>query len=277
MKQNTKFIGIYVAILFSFALILILFAGLTQNNYQKEIDVIASELEKNNLKCIMTHTPYYDLRISAEIIDENMEKALLRCMKATTYLGAKISAIHPRSVFLGNSPYDESVLPYEESVDTKKSFELNYKYMLPLAEEIAKGGGMLGVENLMQYPRWKVPFYSCNTKDHVRLVDSLKDFNACAIWDFGHSNLVRHDRSNAIRELGSRIKGTHLHNNFSMDDEHLPPSIGNIDWNSTLSALKEQGYNGYLTLEVNYNYNFGINSFIKHLYDCVIKLNDVMN
>ena len=38
MKQNTKFIGIYVAILFSFALILILFAGLTQNNYQKEIE-----------------------------------------------------------------------------------------------------------------------------------------------------------------------------------------------------------------------------------------------
>ena len=37
MKQNTKFIWIYVAILFSFALILILFAGLTQNTYDKEI------------------------------------------------------------------------------------------------------------------------------------------------------------------------------------------------------------------------------------------------
>ncbi len=37
LKKNTKFIWIYVAILFSFALILILFAGLTQNNYQKEI------------------------------------------------------------------------------------------------------------------------------------------------------------------------------------------------------------------------------------------------
>ena len=37
MKQNTKFIWIYVAILFSFAIILILFAGLTHNNYQKEI------------------------------------------------------------------------------------------------------------------------------------------------------------------------------------------------------------------------------------------------
>lgn len=37
MKQNTKFLWLYTAILFSFALILIIFAGLTQNNFQKEI------------------------------------------------------------------------------------------------------------------------------------------------------------------------------------------------------------------------------------------------
>ena len=37
MKKNTKFLFIYVAILFSFALMLILFAGLTQNNYAKEL------------------------------------------------------------------------------------------------------------------------------------------------------------------------------------------------------------------------------------------------
>lgn len=38
MKKNTKFIWMYGAILFSFALILILFAGLTQSNYQKELN-----------------------------------------------------------------------------------------------------------------------------------------------------------------------------------------------------------------------------------------------
>lgn len=43
MKQNTKFLWIYIAILFSFALILIVFAGLTQNNYRKKIEQQASE------------------------------------------------------------------------------------------------------------------------------------------------------------------------------------------------------------------------------------------
>ena len=37
VKQNIKFLWLYTAILFSFALILIIFAGLTQNNFQKEI------------------------------------------------------------------------------------------------------------------------------------------------------------------------------------------------------------------------------------------------
>lgn len=43
MKQNTKFLWIYIAILFSFALILIVFAGLTGNNNKREIEEQAKE------------------------------------------------------------------------------------------------------------------------------------------------------------------------------------------------------------------------------------------
>lgn len=38
MKSNTKFIWVYTIILFSFALVLILFAGMTQKDYAEEID-----------------------------------------------------------------------------------------------------------------------------------------------------------------------------------------------------------------------------------------------
>lgn len=38
MKNNTKFLWLYTSILFSVALILILFAGLTQQNYEKELE-----------------------------------------------------------------------------------------------------------------------------------------------------------------------------------------------------------------------------------------------
>ncbi len=83
MKQNIKFIWIYVAILFSFALILILFAGLTQNNYQKEIEQHQSEsagvrkslsaLSKENEKM---KDAIKDLELEAETL-KNDNKILL--------------------------------------------------------------------------------------------------------------------------------------------------------------------------------------------------------
>ncbi|MBO5743335.1 MAG: hypothetical protein J6R68_03545 [Clostridia bacterium] len=51
MKENTKFLWMYVAILFSFALILIIFAGLSHNNSTEQTQGLKSditELSKKN-------------------------------------------------------------------------------------------------------------------------------------------------------------------------------------------------------------------------------------
>lgn len=60
MKSNTKYIWAYTIILFSFALVLILFAGMTQKDYAEEIDAhktaavgmqkSVSELSEANMK-----------------------------------------------------------------------------------------------------------------------------------------------------------------------------------------------------------------------------------
>lgn len=231
-----------------------------KDGWEKEMDEIGNELAKNGLRCVMTHTPYYDLLISAEKLDEDMERALLRCMKATGMLGGEISAVHPRSFLDG------------QRVDGEKSFAYNLKSFSALSEEIGKYGAKLGVENLPQFPGLPIPFYSCKTDDHIQLVDALPKESTCAVWDFGHSHLMGRDDAEDIRKLGKRIEGTHVHNNFRHDDSHFAPSIGNIDWNATLGAMKENGYKGYLTLEVNYDYSFAIRSFIKHCYECVAEL-----
>lgn len=71
MKKNTKFLFMYIAILFSFALVLILFAGLTQNNYAKEI--AESQGIKQNLVEITEQ--YQTLTDSMKVINEELEKA----------------------------------------------------------------------------------------------------------------------------------------------------------------------------------------------------------
>ena len=71
MKKNTKFLFMYIAILFSFALVLILFAGLTQNNYAKEI--AESQGIKQNLVEITEQ--YQTLTDSMKVINEELEEA----------------------------------------------------------------------------------------------------------------------------------------------------------------------------------------------------------
>lgn len=68
MKKNTKFLLIYIAILFSFALVLILFAGLTQNNYAKQI--AENQGIKQNLVEITEQ--YQTLTDSMKVINEEL-------------------------------------------------------------------------------------------------------------------------------------------------------------------------------------------------------------
>ena len=68
MKKNTKNLILYIGILFSFALVLILFAGLTQNNYAKEL--AESQGIKQNLVEITEQ--YQTLTDSMKVLNEEL-------------------------------------------------------------------------------------------------------------------------------------------------------------------------------------------------------------
>lgn len=68
MKKNTKNLVLYIAILFSFAVVLILFAGLTQNNYAKEL--AESQGIKQNLVEITEQ--YQTLTDSMKVLNEEL-------------------------------------------------------------------------------------------------------------------------------------------------------------------------------------------------------------
>ncbi len=71
MKKNTKFLFMYIAILFSFALVLILFAGLTQNNYAKEL--AENKGIKQNL--VEVTQQYQTLSDSMKVLSKELESA----------------------------------------------------------------------------------------------------------------------------------------------------------------------------------------------------------
>ena len=68
--------------------------------------------------------------------------------------------------------------------------------------------------------------------------------------------------------LGDKIRITHVASNRGFFDDHLVPTVGTVNWKSIMPALRAAGYEGALSLELNY-YDMGeaIRSYFAHGYD----------
>ena len=86
--------------------------------------------------------------------------------------------------------------------------------------------------------------------DLIDLVDSFQDERVQICWDFGHGNLVGIDQRVSLRQVGKRLKSTHIADNHGVRDEHLLPFYGDMDWESLMHTLVEIGYTGDFTYEI---------------------------
>lgn len=226
-------------------------------DWEKEILRVSKLLSKYQLECVQTHFPYYDLRISAEIIDEEMDRAMLRCLKATAELGAFWVAYHPRSAVSDNfSP--------------RRSMEYAIAALEPMVEEAQRVHAGIALENLPIFPGLgKMRFFSSDYEDLCVLHDHFSSPNVGICWDFGHANLMGNDQKKALQTVGKRLKITHVHNNDGTDDQHYLPTQGTISWEEQIPVLKACADNEALTLEINYTSNSTLQSFFAHALSCL--------
>lgn len=106
-------------------------ATFNRKNRQQTAETILNALESNGLKAINTHAPYYDLRLSSEIQDENLNEAQMLCLKVSKILGASVCAFHPRTRFTGGENLNLAYLD-------------NIKNFAPLVNEAKKQAGYRG-------------------------------------------------------------------------------------------------------------------------------------
>lgn len=70
-------------------------------------------------------------------------------------------------------------------------------------------------------------------------------------FDIGHSFCVKDDPASTIRRLGQLIRHVHLEDIAATRvHQHLIPGEGVIDFAATLAALKDIGYEGWVTIEL---------------------------
>lgn len=236
-----------------------------RNDWEKIAAHVNQLLEQHHLTCVQTHLPYYDLRISVEELDEDMETAIKRCIKTSAELGTNCCVYHPRSAV-------------NQNYSSKVALKENHRVISGYLEEAKKFGTGLALENLAIFPGLRgMWFYTYNHEDLCDLVDSFHDKDVTLCWDFGHAYLTGVDQAKALRDIGSRLSCTHIHDNFTHHDSHLPPTLGWMEWESVMPVLKEIGYEGPLTLEINYKNNDTLERFVAYNYHCVQYLEQLMS
>jgi len=70
-------------------------------------------------------------------------------------------------------------------------------------------------------------------------------------FDIGHSFCVNDEPAETVKRLGKLIRHVHLEDIApTRVHHHMIPGEGAIDFGSTLQALKEIGYDGWVTIEL---------------------------
>lgn len=108
------------------------------------------------------------------------------------------------------------------------------KRLVGLAED---KGVSLALENLR------------TTRFNSYVQQKIQSKNLGYCYDSGHQLWKTPDRQ-ILEEYGEKLMALHLHDNSGLDDEHLLPFDGAIDWKKIMLQLKKTGYRGALALEV---------------------------
>jgi sugar phosphate isomerase/epimerase len=113
-----------------------------------------------------------------------------------------------------------------------------------LAEHAAAEGVWLAVEPINRYEDYLVNRLeqAVGLGEEVERETGLGSVRVCA--DLFHMNIEEDDLAAAIRAAGPRIAHVHVD-----DTNRLQPGTGHMDFGSVFGALREVGYDGWLTFE----------------------------
>ena len=194
-------------------------------DYLKFARELKSIGEAYGMVCNQSHAPFPSDKMPID--------TLKRAIECTAEAGGEICIIHPDNL---------------ADVNTNAEF---YGKLLPFAKEC---GVKIATENMWCWDDKKneSTFAACATsKSFCDHVDALNDPYLVACLDIGHAEMRGSGEGavKMIRDLGTRLRALHIHDNDRWHDSHQIPFSMQIDFEAVAKALKEIGYSGYLTLE----------------------------
>jgi len=199
---------------------------LRSKDYLKFVREIKKVADDCGIHCNQSHAPFPSE--SPEVV--SYYKKAIEC---TAEVGGKICIIHP---FTKGTP--------EENAEM-------YGKILPFAKEM---GVKIATENMYRWPQGSptsIPGACASADDFKKHIEAVNDEYFVACLDIGHAEMQGGGGGavNIINALGNHLQALHIHDVDRIHDNHQLPFTLEIEYESIMKALKENGYSGYLTLE----------------------------
>lgn len=143
-------------------------------------------------------------------------------------------------------------------LDIMKEKGINLVIVHLTSKSVAPAYGEVGLKRLKKLVKhaeennMKIAFENTKIPGYIDYVlENIQSKNVGFCFDSGHFHAHFKDKFNWDL-VKNRIFAVHLHDNFGMEDEHLNPFDGTVNWEMVIEKLSEANYDGPITLEIYY-------------------------
>ncbi len=177
-----------------------------------------------------------------------------------------------------NQYIEDLDLMYENKIDMVVMHLITHKES-PMYNEL----GLERIKRIVAHAKKlgiKIAFENTRKRGYLEFVlKNIKEENVGICFDAGHYHCYFNDDFD-FEFFKDRVFAVHIHDNDKTSDSHLLPFDGTIDWDDVLQKLKQSNYNGPITLELCYRFDYlkdSVADFYKEGYRRGQKLEEIFN
>ncbi|MBR6726850.1 MAG: sugar phosphate isomerase/epimerase [Clostridia bacterium] len=211
---------------------------LTSEGWKPQVEAIMNDATAQSFQFYMGHLPFMGGISKNEEVMETFKLKVHNAIDAAAALGLQYAVMHPNAAVF-------PLLKYDGDEQRAVTLEL----LSPFVEHANRVGLNLVVENMRVVSGKMQSHRYCQTAEEVcDLADTL-GIGIC--WDFGHANLSGLKQSKALEYVGKRLKVIHVNDNCGIEDDHVLPFSGIVNWKDAMHGLALTGFEGPFNFELN--------------------------
>ena len=209
----------------------------TADGFEKYVECAIGVSEELGIKYELCHLPFSGKVALDPSLLPALEASIFNGIKGASMLGVKYAVVHPNTTTVPRVEFNE-----------EETYESVISHLSRVVDMAEKHGVNVVVENMRPVPKFTPIHRYCQDPEELCRVADKLGIGIC--WDFGHANLSGLRQSKALEYVGSRLKMLHVNDNGGIDDDHLPPLFGTVDWKDAMHGLALAGFDGLFNYEL---------------------------